>query len=67
MRARFSLKDKLTMKTLYEFTPDERRVVVAAFERYLQVAQVIADIHGVAGAQVSADLSGFVELPKPQA
>jgi|KBSMisStaDraftv2_1062788.scaffolds.fasta_scaffold376606_2 hypothetical protein len=49
------------MRTLYTFTPDERRVVIAAYDKYTQVLRVIADLHGLQGeAAVAQDLSGFV-------
>jgi hypothetical protein len=47
---------------VYQFTEDERRVVTAAFSRYLQVVQVIAELHQIQGAvSVAPDLSGFVQ------
>jgi hypothetical protein len=50
------------MELIYQFTEDERRVIAAAFNRYLQVVQVIAELHQIQGTiSVASDLSGFVQ------
>jgi len=57
------------MRILHTFTADERRVVIAANERYTQVLRVIAELHNLQGeAAVAQDLSGFMgpDLPAPE-
>ncbi len=55
------------MSLLYEFTPDERRVITAAYERYLHVVQVIADLHGLEGQlSIAPDRRGFIDPTKEQ-
>jgi hypothetical protein len=50
------------VELIYQFTPDERRVIAAAFNRYLEVVRVIAELHQIQGAvSVAPDLSGFVQ------
>jgi hypothetical protein len=57
-----SLQDYPNMELIYQFTEDERRVIAAAFNRYLQVVQVIAELHQIQGTiSVASDLSGFVQ------
>ena len=51
------------MELLYQFTPDEKRVIMAAFNKYMQVVQVIAELHQIQGSiAVAPDLSGFVKV-----
>jgi len=49
------------MKLIYEFTPDERRVIAQAYTKYAQVLQTISDLHQLEGQiVVSPDLRGFL-------
>ena len=50
----------------YEFTPDERRVVSAAYRRYMEVVGVIAELHGFQGNLAVDPNRGFLEPPEPQ-
>ncbi len=51
---------------LLQFTAEEKRVVLAKYAEYMQVLQVIADLHGITGAVVIApDGSGFFRPPDP--
>jgi hypothetical protein len=50
------------LQLVYDFTPDERRVISQAFQQYLQVVQVIANLHNPQGAlSVAPDGSGLIE------
>jgi hypothetical protein len=54
------------MKLIYEFTPDERRVISQAFNQYLQVIQVIANLHSIQGTvTIAPDGSGFINPSQP--
>ena len=54
------------MRQIYTFTAEERRVVIAAYQKYTQVLGVIGDLHGLSGEIAMAqDFTGFVgpDLP----
>lgn len=56
------------MRQIYTFTPEERRVVLQAYQKYTQVLGVIGDLHGLTGEiAVTQDLSGFVGPDLPAA
>jgi hypothetical protein len=54
------------MKLTYTFTPDERRVISKAFQQYLQVLQVIANLHNIQGSvTIAPDGSGLIDPSQP--
>ena len=54
------------MSNAYAFTADEKRVILAAYERYMGVLHVIASLHGLAGnIAIAPDFSGFLEDRPP--
>jgi hypothetical protein len=49
------------MTYLYEFTPDEKRVITAAHARFEQSLSLVAELHNIKGnLTVADDFSGFV-------
>lgn len=54
------------MEYLYEFTSSEHRVILAAHARFLQVLQVVAEIHDIEGPfNLAPDMKGFVQPANP--
>ena len=54
------------MRQIYTFTPEERRVVLQAYQKYTQVLGVIGDLHGLTGEiAIAQDFSGFVGPDRP--
>ena len=54
------------MRLIYTFTPDERRVVLQAYQKYSQVLGVIGELHGLAGEiAIAQDFSGFMGPDAP--
>jgi hypothetical protein len=54
------------MRQIYTFTPEERRVVLQAYQKYTQVLGVIGDLHGLTGEiAIAQDFSGFVGPDAP--
>jgi hypothetical protein len=54
-------------KYLYQFSESERRVVIAAQQKYLAVVSVILDLHQITSGTLANDLSGIISAdPEPQ-
>lgn len=50
------------MTMIHEFTPDEKRLVLAAQQRLNQTLAFIAELHSLSGnLSISPDGNGFVE------